>query len=180
MTRQELEAWGLVGAGAIIIVLLLLEYPGAAAPQQVVQETINPGPAGNYPINVHIDNTPLPPWSINFPPLGNETINLLFAPPCSCACEGAETISTENLSGSIDALNEMLKNGTINSAQSYFAGIPYQDLFATNATGIAAFTTGVGLPVPINTQPVVTPASTDLVGGGSLSYSYQTANPFGG
>lgn len=181
MTRQEVEAWGLVGAGAVIIVLLLLDYAPMQPAQNVSITEAPAGPPNQYSIEVKPPiGTPLPPWQIVFPPIPTPEFNLIVAQPCSCSCSEVTEIQGQQFAAQVDALNQMFKNETISNEAAYFSEMPYQNLFATNATGIAAFTSAVGLPNPIPTQNVTTPGNTPLVGGGDLSYTFASANPFGG
>lgn len=179
MKRQEVEAWGLVGAGAVIIVLLLLDYAPIIQPAASITEAA-PEPINQYNINVAANpNQPLPPWQIVFPPLPTPEFNLTIAQPCTCSCEALTVEQGQAFAAQIDALNQMLKSEAINNEATYFSETPYQDLFATNATGIGQLTAGVGLPAPIVTQNVTSPGMQDLLGGGSLSYTFDTANPYG-
>jgi len=176
MTRSEVEAWGLVGAGAVIIILLLLDYSPILPAQNVSITEAAPPPPNAYTFNIQPPtNQPLPPWQAVFPPLPTPEFNILVSNPCSCSCDEVSEIQGENFAGQVAALNQMLKDGAINNAASYFSSIPYSDVFATNATGIAALTANVGLPNPIVTNNVTTPGETSLPGGGSLSYTFDGA-----
>lgn len=180
MTRQEVEAWGLVGAGAVIIVLLLLDYaPISQAPNVSITEAA-PAQPNQYVIDVKPPgNQPLPPWQIVFPPLPIPEFNIQVFQPCTCSCDALTEEQGAAFAAQVDQLNAMLKNEAVNNAAAYFSGVPYSDLFATNATGIAAFTSGVGLPNPIDTQNVTIPGGASLPGGGSIDYTFESANPFG-
>lgn len=179
MTRQEVEAWGLVGAGAVIIVLLLLDYAHVSPPNVSITEAAPP-PAEQFNINIPaVPNQPLPPWQIVFPPLPTPEFNITIAQPCTCSCEALTEEQGAAFAAQVDQLNAMLKSEAINNASTYFSDTPYQDLFATNATGIGQFAAGVGLPAPIFTQDVTTPGGASLPGGGSISYTFDQANPYG-
>lgn len=181
MTKSETEAWGLVAFGAVIIVLLLLPWSTVVNNTNVTLTPVNtdqPQQGVVVPVQVSggepIQNTYV------FPNLGNPNINLtiLTGNPCACGCEGQQQIQEVNLTSQIDTLNQQLQSNTIANEASYFAGLPEDDLFATNATGIGAFTSDVGLPNPILPANVTTPATQALVGGGSLSYTFVGASPY--
>lgn len=184
MNRSELEAWGLVGAGAVIITLLLLDYsPMTAAPAGTitVSPVQTPNPQGTVTVPAdNVGGTPLPPWQTNYPGVTNPTIDLtiLSGPQCGCGCSGQQVVQEQDLSASINTLNQQLASNTLANEAAYFAGVPDDSLFATNATGIGAFTTAVGLPAPMLSQNVTAPASYSLGNCGSLGYSFQGANPW--
>lgn len=181
MTRQEVEAWGLVGAGAVIIVLLLLDYAPISGPVQKVELTeVPPGAPNQYTIEVNPSpNTPLPPWQAVFPPIPSPTYNLLVSQPCSCSCDEVSQEQGAAFAAQVDALNQQLSSGTIADEAAYFSETPYQNLFATNATQIGAFNAAVGLPAPIVTNNVASPGSASLPGGGEISYTFESASPWG-
>lgn len=153
VARETQQAWGLVGFAGIVIILLLLDFGGDSSFNVVEPSTGSVSWPPFDPATFEITSVPAGgfPFYLDLPPLpGPNSYQILAGSPCACSgCGGSRTINGLDLSQQIASLNSSLENQTINTVTQYFAGLPEDDLFATNNSQVGQFNANVGLPAPI-------------------------------
>lgn len=146
MSREEQQAWALAGAGAVIIVLLLLDF---GQPLQTTDVKLGPliwPPFDPFDLKI----TKVPPngypfyLNVNNPDLTAPT-SFLPGSPCACGCGEPLSINGLDLSQQMSQLNDMLRANAVELTTYYYAGEPP---WATNADQIGALNNMVGLPGP--------------------------------
>jgi len=149
MSKEERNAWILTGFGAVIIILLLLDWGNTT---NVVEPDTGGVSWPNFdPITLQL--TSVPPGGYPFyytpgPTSSGDTYTYQAGSPCGCGCSGASEVAAADFSAQISQLNSSIQNATIGAVKSFFSGLPGADYWTTNNTQIDVFNGLVGLPAP--------------------------------